>query len=604
MRPRLTLSPRMQAGLRKAALGALAFLVLGMAGTAALIATRDYAAMEREVINRIELETGSAFRFGARRQVLWPKPKIVFDDIVFARPDQGLSIRSSQAVLNFELRDLLDGVIDGPIVTLAAPEIRLENDPLVLNLRSPRAITDLVDRISGAFDRPGRFKRLGLTFDDARIVFLRGMEGETLTLAPLDLHLRYSARKGRVDLQAKRETGGEALDVFASVPTREALGRGSPQAASFSVNALGGRFSFDGTARRDPDLAVSGRVQSTFGDAVERHVLGAAAATRPLALDTTTASANMTLDPRGIGLDSLSISRVDKQLAGIAALREINGRWSVSATLAGDLVDGTTSNATIAALRNPDGSWTTKPLALNPLPGIDLDIRLSTKSFRLGTLRLENAALSILTRLGRTEFAIVDSQFRGGLVKARVSLNETRDLKLMVSADKVEFAPLFEQAIGFNRLAGTGNLVMQLEGRGDHAAAIASSLSGSGALEIANGSLVGIDLQKLMTRSADARPETALLVSLGGRTNFEAMRINLALRNGIIEPVGSSFTSQHVTAMLEGLIDIPAQVHKLALVLRRRVEEAGKPNEFYGFRLEGPLLSPVIKPDPKLIDRS
>jgi uncharacterized protein involved in outer membrane biogenesis len=600
---RLTVSPRMLATLRKTTLAVLALVVVGMAGIAGLIATRDYAAMERQVINRIELETGSVLQFSGRRQVLWPKPKIVFDDIVFARPDQGFSIKAAQGVLNFELRDLVDGVIDGPLVTLTSAEIRVENEPLAQHMRSPRAITDLIDRISGAFDRPGRFKRLGLFFVDARVVFARGADGVPLTLDPLDLQLRYSSRKGRVDLWAKRVTGNQPLDIFASVPTREALGRGTPQGASFTLAAFGGRFSFDGTARRDPDLAVTGKVNATFGDAVERLLLQTASS-RPLALDTTTATATMTLDPRGIGLDSLAINRIDKQLAGIAALREINGRWGVSATLAGDLVDGSGSNAMIAALRNPDGSWSSAPIALNPLPGLDLDIRLSTKSFKLGTLRLDNAALSILTRQGRAEFAIVDSQFRGGLIKGRVSLTETRELKLMLAADKAEFGALLDQAAGFSRLAGTGNFVMQLEGRGESAAAIARSLSGSGALDLKNGTLNGIDLQKLMVRASDARPESAMIVALGGRTPFEGMRVNLAIRDGIIEPVGSSFTSQHVTAMLEGQIDIPAQAHRLALVLRRRVEEAGKPTDFYGFRMEGPLFSPSIKADLKLVGRS
>lgn len=294
-----------------------------------------------------------------------------------------------------------------------------------------------------------------------------------------------------------------------------------------------------------------------------------------------------------------------KHLAGIAALREINGRWGVSATLAGDLVDGSAAHAAFQALRNTNGDWSSRPLSINPLPGLDLDIRLSTREFKLGNLILGNVALSILTRAGRAELAIVDSRFGEGTVKARVSLAEAQDgakeIRLLASGERTDVGKLLEKAFGFNRLTGDGNIVVQAEGRGASVGAIIASLAGSGALEMRSGEVAGIDLARLLLRSTEGRPDTALILSLAGKTPFESMRANFAIKDGRIEPVGSTFVSARVTAMLEGAIDLGAQRHQLVIVLKRRIDEPGQPGEFYAFRLEGPLFSPSLKPDLKLL---
>ena len=113
---------------------------------------------------------------------------------------------------------------------------------------------------------------------------------------------------------------------------------------------------------------------------------------------------------------------------------------------------------------------------------------------------------------------------------------------------------------------------------------------------------MGIDLARLLARSADQRPaEASLIFALAGKTPFDVLRANFALKDGRIEPVGSTFSTPRVTAMLEGGIDLPAQRHQLAIVLKRRVDEAGLPGEFYAFRLDGPLFAPSLKPDLKLL---
>lgn len=604
----LKLTPQVRMILRRGlvASGVLALLVV--IGLAVLVGTRDYAAIEREVIARLEQDAGAVFSFESKTQSFLPGPSLNYRNARFARNDGTFSISAPELKVSIQLRDLLDGSVDGPVISMEQPKIRARIGTPDRFVRSPRSISELADWISERFDRPGHFKRLTVTAREAEVMLEdSGPAGAALDLGPADLQMRYSARRGRIDVVARREKGNLPFDLAFTLPVRDALTGGKPRAASLNLGALGSRLSFSGNARREPDLALVGKFELSLGDLLERLVLGEKSS-RPMAIEPTGVSANMVLDPRGIGLESLLVNRQGRQLTGIAALREINGRWGLSATLAGDLVDGNVASMSLESLRAPGNGWSMKPLTLNPLAGIDLDIRLSTKEFRLASLPLSQVALSILTRKGRAEYAIVDSRLGPGSFKARISVTETadmsQDVKLMVSGEKLDMSSVLGQALGLNRISGTGTLVLQAEGRGTNIRDIVGSLSGSGALEVKSGEIAGIDLQKLLARAGGSSADIMLVGALGGKTPFENMLINVALREGRIEPVGSTFVSAKVTASLEGTIELREQAHKLALILRRRIEEPGQPMDFFAFRMEGPLFSPALKPDLRLLNRS
>lgn len=602
---RLIPSPALRAHLRRALFVVAGLAIVTVVALAGLIVSRDYAAIERAVLARFERETGAKISFASRRQILWLKPKITFQDVIVTRPGQDFALRAPQVILNFDLSDLIDGEISAPAVTFVAAQIDIAAGRLDAPLQSPRAIAGFLDQLAGLLDdRPG-IDRLRLAFNSARITFRNpAVAGETLVLAPVEARLWFSAAKGRIDLSARRDSEILPLELSASVPTRKALAGGRSGPVALRVSGYESRLVFSGTSQRDPDMSLTGKLDLMIGNALEKpfraEIRGA-----QTALDATQINANATLDPRGIGLESLRIQRGGKQLAGIAALREVNGRWGISATVAGDLVDGTAAHAALQNLRNADGSWSTRPLSINPFPAIDLDIRLSTREFRLGKVLLANAALSILTRQGRSEVAIVDSRFGDGVIKARVSLVDTpeslQEIRVSATADRIDVGRLLDRALAFSRLQGEGYTVVQAESRGANIAALMSNLAGSGALDMRGGEIIGIDLQRLLARTTEGRPDTALILSLGGKTAFESLRANFALKDGRIEPVGSSFTSARVNAMIEGAMDIGGQSHQLAIVLKRRIDEPGQPSEFYAFRMDGPLFAPNLKPDLKLL---
>ena len=418
--------------------------------------------------------------------------------------------------------------------------------------------------------------------------------------------MKYAARSGRIDVFARRISDVRPVEVTLSLPTRSRLATRERAPATIHMAGFGSRLSFEGTLSRNPDLALSGKLDANVQDALER-ALGLVPDDRRVGQGVEmSVSATVTLDPRGGGLEGLTIKRGPGQLSGIAAFREDRGRWSISSTLAGDLVDGTAAHNALQRVRAVDGQWSPRALDVNPMPGLDLDIRLSTRVFKLGPISLENAALSIFTRAGRAEFAIADSQFGPGNFKARVAVTEAphgQDMRLTIAGDKLDSEAFLDRVLGLGRLRGPAHLVVQAESRGRSVRDLISNLVGNGSLNVTQGEIAGIDLNRLMTRSVDQRSEVALIGSLGGRSPFQDLAVSFAFRNGRIEPTGSRFLTPSIEGSLDGFVDLLAQENRLSGFLRRREPLLGQPSEFFAFRIIGPIFQPNVKPDPALLLR-
>ncbi len=588
-------------------------LALAAAGAMAIILRVDFDAAEKAAIARLEQETGLSLHFAARRESRFLSPYVVYEGLSLRRGGSEL-IRARSAFLRLGLNDLLDGQINSPTIALHQAEAVIETALITNALRSPKAILDMLERLPGLFEHQSAIERLNLSIDAGRLV-LRGAGGaQDGEFGPLALALEYSAPRGRFALRLTQAGSGlpgkegplaqEKLKLALNLPTRAALAGGGAEEARIEASLGDSSFVLLGGMRARPDTTFSGRIEAQFGGVFDR-LLGLPHRARMEPGEPASLDADLTLDARRIGFDNLRLGVGRRAVTGIATLRATNERWGISATLGGNLIDGTAAYRVLQGIRDEKGGWSQAPLNLNPLPQIDLDLRLSTKAFRLGQLALAEVGISVLTRAQRSEMAIVDSRFGEGSFKARVVVGEAegggQTLKLIASGENLESGELLARALGFERLSGLGSFVIHAVGQGRSLAALVGSLSGTAAFDIKDGVVNGIDLNRLMNRSADQRAETALLFSLVGKTPFEAFRADFALREGRLETVGSRFLTKTSDAVMEGYSDFGAQQHHQNVVMRKRGENDVPQGEFFGFRMEGPLFSPQIKPDLRLL---
>jgi hypothetical protein len=590
---------------RLALVSILALTGLVLLAFVGLVTTRDFSSATTGLATLVARETGAEINVESAELRYWPRPRLVLGRVSLKHAGKGIELHAPRGEIRLDVLDIFDGSVDFPHLALDEAEIRVGGADWRTSYSSPRALIEALDQISASFIGFVQLSGARLTLNRSRLQFA-DRDGIAEVIEPLEARMRYRTKAGRIDITARRNSPERPLHLSFSLPTRAALAQRDDQPVSVQVAGLGSRASLTGRMSRRPELSVSGRFEASIREDFENWIGLALTRDRSLAGadEPTLLSGVLALDPRSGGLEGLTISRAGAQLTGIAAMRENAGRWGVSATLAGDMIDGTATHRTLAALRQSDGTWSRRALDVNPAPGLDLDIRLSTKQFRLGQLMLDDAALSVFTRRGRSEFAIVDSRVAGGHLKARIGIQQrgaAQDIRLQASADRIEAEMLLDQAFGLNRLRGIGHFALQAETFGENIAELASNLQGTGSAEIRNGQILGVDANRLMSRIAEIRPEAALIASLGGRTPFELLSLHVAIREGRIEPVGSTWTAQRMIGLLEGGIDLSQQRHDLAIILRRKEIQANLPSDFFAVRIDGPLFQPNLRPDPALL---
>ncbi|MFY8115961.1 MAG: hypothetical protein ACOVOC_17180, partial [Rhabdaerophilum sp.] len=314
-----TILRRYRTVLRRIALGLGALAVAAIAGLVGLILTRDYAAIEQAILTRYEQDLGLTLRFGQRRHVMWPKPKIVYDEVSVRRIAGDGELRAPQAIIQFDLIDLIDGSIDGPALGLIRPDIRVDVGALDARFHSPRSVTELLDQAIGLFGQSTRFSRFRISVDEARLSLSRaGPKGEDLVFESVRGRVRFLAGRGRLDIDLSQTGTADGFSVAASLPTQRALAESKQAAATIQIGAFGSRLTFAGSMRRDPDLALIGRTEAQIGEKLESQ-LGMRAGRAGANEQPMTISSNMALDPRGVALEALRVMRGGRQLNGIAA---------------------------------------------------------------------------------------------------------------------------------------------------------------------------------------------------------------------------------------------------------------------------------------------
>lgn len=599
--------------LKRLAIGGAALFIAALLVAAVIVLQVDFVGAEKSAVARLEQETGLTISYSAREEARFPSPHVIYRGLSVRRAGLDI-IKAQHADLRFSLVDLLDGNLDFPVLSLKGAEAVLETGTLTGALRSPKAIVETLERLAAIFDQQRAISRFNLVIEAGQLV-LRSSTGATdAELGPLAFVLEYSGDRARLQARLSQAGSGrpgkdvplaqQPLKISLSLPAKAGEAQGRAESLRLDASLGDSSLSIAGGMRTALETNVQGSLKAQLGNSFER-LIGLPMLTASERAEPSTLEANVSFDTRGIGLDKLKVAVGRRSVTGIATLREVGERWSISSTLGGDLVDGTAAHRVLQGVRDEKGGWSKAPLNLNPLPQIDLDLRLSSKAFRLGRFALSDVALSVLTRATRAEVAIVDSRFGEGSFKARVVVGDGADrsqtLRVSFSGENVESGELLDQAFGFDRITGPGSFVVQASGQGRTVAEQLSTLNGTAAFDIKDGVVTGIDLNRLMNRAADQRPETALLFSLVGKTPFEALRADFALRDGKMETVGSRFLTKTADAVMEGVSDLGLQQHRQSVVLRKRGENDNPQGEFFGFRLEGPLFSPSIKPDGRLL---
>lgn len=385
-------------------------------------------------------------------------------------------------------------------------------------------------------------------------------------------------------------------------PERLAAGDISPLV--FAIATPAARLSITGEARlgSNPGMTGEGSIEATSVRDFTRWS-GIKLPFGPL-IQAFSVKGDFSMDRRRLSWPSVAVKMGGDALEGTMSIRLDTQRPVITGTLAADDLNLTNFFAPFAQARTSSGSWSEENLDLMHVTGSDLDLRLSAASARLGALRVEDMAASVLVRPGEIEASIGRADFHDGTLKGRLSLVSSdgkTELKSQGTFSDVEIGP-FLSSIGQSRwITGRAQGQFFFEGQGQNPVEVIRQAHGSSSITVRKGELIGIALGDALKR-VEKHPLLASLNWKGGRTPFQEAQAQIIFQDGVGEVEEGKLTSPDVVAELKGQVLMVDR----SLNLKAAVSTAGtKSSSAIAFNIDGGWDNISVMPDARsLIERS
>jgi AsmA protein len=305
--------------------------------------------------------------------------------------------------------------------------------------------------------------------------------------------------------------------------------------------------------------------------------------------------------------NAVSLSGVNVELDGNVAegaLTLATDRRAVQGTLAADTLDLTPYVSGIRLMAVNEHNWDPLPLSPDGLNDLDLDLRLSAASIKVGNAQFGRTAIATTMRNGKLDLTIGESKAFGGLVKGALGLGNSNSgvsVTSHVQFVDVDLENCLGQLFGVRRLEGRGNLAIDIDGSGTSVLAVTNTLSGSAALTAHNGAIAGINIEQLLRR-LERRPLSGNGDFRSGRTPFDLLALDLKISQGEITVDDMHIDSPAVHVAVDGQVSVPTRDLDLKGVASLLTSTSESKFEL-PFVVQGPWDDPIILPDAQALIR-
>ena len=205
-----------------------------------------------------------------------------------------------------------------------------------------------------------------------------------------------------------------------------------------------------------------------------------------------------------------------------------------------------------------------QPLDLSALRKLNLD-----GSLRIGSLKVMNVKTTQLradmTALnGLLNVNPLSAKLYQGSVNGSLSVNAqgTPHISIIQNLNGINIAPLVKDAANLDMLEGKGNVGVNLTTQGNTVSAMKKSLNGNFSLNLVNGLLKGIDIDKkllaaqaMLSKGGGANKES-FAVNKDEKTEFKEFKATFKVNNGVAHNDDLSLKSEQVRVSGSGDINI------------------------------------------------
>lgn len=529
---------------------------------------------------------------------LLPLPSLRFDDtrIRIGGPDGPILADGGRLTVKLSPASLLSGQAE--LGSLILDRARIDGAALSApgTFAEPLArLTERIGREPGA--HPHRLRLTRATLDGG---------GPARTAHDVDLDLTWPAWSAALEGTGSATwKGGRANITIAGLrPADLAAGATTPISAVVAWP--------DGNLRAEGVLGLAERVTLAGTGRLETRSLasslawiGRDAALAPLA-GAFTLEGRFESQGGAVTVPRLRVTLGTNVLDGAASVDLAAPRALVQATLAAETLDFAPLLSSLAGLFGPTIPETEPSLAraaspaiaLAPLTGGDLDLRLSASAGRIGLVPFSDMAASVLVRGEAIEIALNRATAQGGTIKGRIGLAASArdpaetEMRAQAAFERLDLGGVLAD-LGLARwLTGPAQGHLALESSGRDVESLTAHVAGRAGLAMQGGAIAGLDLADVIQRNGQVAP--GALARRNARTAFEAAAVSMRFSDGVGEIEESGLRGGNVTASLRGQMSLP---------LRRIAARAGlthrEPARTALFEITGPWHGPSVRTAPQ-----
>jgi uncharacterized protein involved in outer membrane biogenesis len=174
--------------------------------------------------------------------------------------------------------------------------------------------------------------------------------------------------------------------------------------------------------------------------------------------------------------------------------------------------------------------WSRAPIDFSALKAVDAEITLAAPGVVLPDFELGETRLTATLRNGALALDIARAQAFGGGIAGAVRIDGNfGDVALDLDIAGVQLRPLLTAFAGTDRIEGTGSFKTSVSARGDSVHAIMNGLSGSGAVDLRDGALIGVNLAAMVRNATGAFRDGGI-----ESTDFSSVTGTFTIRDGVM----------------------------------------------------------------------
>jgi AsmA protein len=586
-------------GIKRLGFAAAVVVAAAVAGLAILPWLLPAEAVRKAVQAEIRAVTGlDPVLRGEASVSLFPASAVNFDDVMLGANTGAPALTAEHVVARLRFFPLLIGRIEIADLSLIRPTIAIIfNDDRSSNWSDH--IETLARNLKSGPDRPASFSEIRII--DGTVI-LRDEAYKVLeSISNVEMALAWPSISRSFAATGRFAWHDEPIDATVSLTDFAAALLGERSGLKLRLAGAPLKLAFDGYISHRPTLKMEGTL-AAYAVSIRDTLRWAGQHTPPgggfgrFALKAQT----------NVVGGTISLSGVNVELDGNTGegVLTFDGRQSLQGTLATEGLDLTPYVSAVRLLAAGERGWDSKPIVLDGLDGLQLDLRLSAARVNVANVKLGRTAVAANLRDGNLAVAIGESQAFGGVVKGTFGLAKSpagTDLKAQLQFADVDLEQCLGEIFGIRRLEGKGNLGFAIESSGRSVYDLTKGLNGTASLTSRKGAIAGFNVEQLLKR-IERRPLSGGGEFRTGKTPYETLLVNLRIIQGMANVEDVRMEGPSVGLALAGSASIPERELDLrgtASLLAISTSGTAAPAFELPFMVQGSWDDPIILPDPQ-----